>query len=144
MTELIIAASWALVSIVLITIAYWSEKQGIEKDNEYMIECISSARKKRDHHESIIVAQISMLNTRAAEIKNLKRKISARKGQDTKRANRLGCCVVVDFPVFGEYYATDGSGELCGKTCKTKSSARRSFESMVGLKGLIKWEKEKK
>ena len=79
-------------------------------------------------------------------IECLKQRVRALRGNDTKRVKKLHvCCINKSFRGEGFYaYSLDEDCKVqaIGPTRPTKWQARRSFESIMGLRGKIQWEGE--
>lgn len=107
-------------------------------------EALAAMKTGKTELARILIGQRNASKVSAKLIEKLLRKINAIRGADTARANRLGPCEVVEDAFTEGFYAVsknkDSGDDTVGPTRPTKWQARRSFESIMGLRGKIIWE----
>lgn len=112
-------------------VSYWQANfSGMVQQNDDLREAMEIIEAMRTDEVTLI----------KKENATLKRQLAKRKGDDTKRAKRLGRGHIgFEFPYF---YGYSVCGSVRGPRKKTRASAKRAFETILGLRGKIKWAAE--
>jgi hypothetical protein len=123
-------------SLMTIWFEHWRNKAGL-RDNEIGVNHRALAEASQEIHYLAEMRHSAEVEARASNLK-----LSVRKGQDTRRANKLGTFYISKHS--GEYFGCleDGDMSLGFPDAPTPAKAKNITESLLGLKGKIKWEGE--